>query len=134
MRTLKSVFGISQALVPVLYCGGLVYYFFGVGGSVEGVQTIGLGPTVVGLAAVGLLFCIPLILKIRRLFDKPRAPGAGGGPDTSPRDDDDGFDPDAVIARYMARQSAEAAASAPAARAANQGGPGKRPGFGRRIS
>ena len=42
------------------------------------VEEIGLGPTVLGLAVVGLLFCIPLILKIMRLFARPPSSGAGG--------------------------------------------------------
>ena len=131
METVKSVFGVLRALVPVLYCGGLVYYFYSVSGSVEGAQAIGLGPTLIGLGAVGLLFCIPLIIKLVRIFAAPRSPGSGGGPDAT-RDDEG--EADAAIARYMARQSAQAAPSAPAARPARGGGaPAGRPGFGRKT-
>ena len=134
MRTLKSVFGVTRALVPVLYCGGLLYYFLDVSGSVQEAETIGLGPTLLGLGVVGLLFCIPLILKIVRIFARPRSPGSGGGPDTSGRDDESGIEADAAIARYMARQSAQAAPNAPIVSLAREGGgPARRPGFGRKI-
>lgn len=136
MRTLKPVFGVIGALVPVLYWGGLFYYFFNVAGSVQEAEEIGLGPTLLGLGVVGLLFCIPLIVKIVRIFAGPRSPGSGGGggADASTHDDEGGFDADAVVARYMARRSAEAAAGAPAAPPAHGGGgPARRPGFGRKI-
>ena len=117
MQTVKSVFGVTRALLPVLYCGGLLVYFFRVGGSVEGIQLIGLGPTFLGLGAVGFLFCIPLIMKVMRIMPGPRPPISGGGP--SKDDDDSGFDADAAIARYMAsKRAAEAAPSIPAPRPA----------------
>ena len=132
MQSLKSAAGLIRVLVPVLYCGGLLFYFFDIsGGSVEGVETIGLGPTMIGLGAVGLLFCIPLILKTMRIVSGPRSPGSG--PDKPTDEDRSGFDADAAIARYMAQRSAEAVPSAPAARPARPaGGPASRPGFGRR--
>jgi len=129
VRTLKSVFGLIAALVPIVYCGYLLFYFLHVGGSIQGAKEIGLGPTLLGLGIVGLLFCIPLIIKIVRIVAGPRSPGSGGDAPTR----DDGFDPDAAIARYMARRSAEAAPDAPAVRPAQGGGPAKRPGFGRKI-
>ena len=45
MQSLKSVFGVIGALVPILYCGGLLYYFLDLSGSVHEAQTLGLGPT-----------------------------------------------------------------------------------------
>jgi hypothetical protein len=134
MRNLKSVFGVIGALVPVLYWGGLFYYFLDVSGSVQEAETIGLGPTLLGLGVVGLLFCIPLIVKIVRIFAGPRSPGSGGrgGPDASADDDEGGFDADAVVARYMARRPAEAAPGSPAP-AHEAGGPARRPSFGRKI-
>ena len=136
MRTLKSVFGVIGALVPILYCGGLLYYFLDLSGSVQEAEQDGLGPTLLGLGIVGLLFCIPLIVKIVRIFAGPRSPGSGGrgGPDASTHDGEGGFDADAAVARYMARRSAEAAARSPAAPPAHEGGgPARRPGFGRKI-
>ena len=131
--TLKSVFGVIRALGPVLYCGGLLYYFLDASGSVREAWTIGLGPTVLGLGAVGILFSIPLILKIVRMFARPRSPGSGSGPDTP--GDEGGFDVDGAIARYMAQRSVEAVPNAPAVRPAQDGGrPAGRPGFGRRVN
>lgn len=134
MRTVQSVFGVIGALLPVLYCGGLVYYFFNVSGSMEDVETNGLGPTVIGLGAVGLLFCIPLILKLVRLFAGPRSPGSDGrgGPDASAPDDADGFDAEAAVARYMAQRPANAAPNTPARPRPSGGAAASRPGFGRR--
>ena len=133
MRTLKLGFSIVSALVPIIYCASLLYYFFDVGGSVEGAETIGLGPTMVGLGVIGLLFFIPLIIKLVRIFAKPRLPGAGG-PDKSARDDETGAEADAAIARYKARQSAPAAPNAPiVSPARTSDGPAKRPGFGRKV-
>src|SRR6516225_9505016 len=69
VQTFKSVFGIARAVVPVLYCGGLVLYFLNTsGGSWENVDSIGMGPTVLGLGVVGFLFCIPPIIKIMLLL------------------------------------------------------------------
>jgi hypothetical protein len=134
MRTFKSVFGVMGAVMPVLYCGGLLYYFLDLSGSVHEAWGIGLGPTVLGLGAVGLLFSIPLLIKIVRIFARPHSPGSGGGPDVSKRDDEGGFDADAAIARYMAQRSAEGVATPPAARLTPRPGvPAGRHGFGRRI-
>jgi hypothetical protein len=138
MQGFKSAFDMFRAFMPVVYCAGLLGYFFYVGGSVQGVEMLGLGPTLLGLALVGVIFCIPLALKLMRLFGGgPRAPGSGGRPDVP---DKDGFDPDAAIARYMASQrSAEPVPTRPApspaysARPTPKGGPAKPSGFGRRI-
>jgi len=132
VRTFKSVFVVIGALVPVGYCGSLLYYFLDISGSMKNAQSIGLGPTLLGLGLVGLLFCIPLVLKIVRIFTRPRSPGSGGGSDASTRDDE--IDADAAIARYMARRSVEAVPNSPAGPLANKGGgPVRRPGFGRKI-
>ena len=135
MKSFKSIFGLAGAVVPVIYCGYLAYYFFDVGGSVQGVEDSGLGPTVIGLGVVALLFCIPLALKAVRFFTGPRAPGprsAGPrtGAPTNDDDDDGGAAADAIIARYMARQAEEAKAGG--ARPASKSGPAK-PSFGRKT-
>jgi hypothetical protein len=107
VRALKSGFGLISALVPVAYCGYLLYYFLDLSESVEELETNGLGPTALGLGIVGLLFCIPLLVKVVRLFSGPRSPGSSrrGGPDgTAPEGE---FDADAVVARYLARQRKE---------------------------
>lgn len=138
MRALKSVFGVIRALFPVFYCGGLLYYFLDVARSVDEAQQMGLGPTLLGLGAVALLFCIPSTLKVVRMFARLRAPGSGGhgGPDAPAHDGKDDFDADAVLARYMAQRPAEAAPepTSPAApRAQEPSAPAARPSFGRRV-
>jgi hypothetical protein len=131
VRTFKSVVGVMGAVVPVLYCGGLLYYFLDLSGSVHEAWGIGLGPTVLGLGAVGLLFCIPLLMKIVRIFARPHPSVSGSGPGGSKRDDEGGFDADAAIARYMAERSTEVASAARSLHTSS--GPPKRPGFGRRT-
>ena len=114
--------------MPVLYFGGLAIFFFRVGGSVENVSAIGLGPTVLGLGTLGFLFCIPAIIKLMRYVPGPRPPRSGDGPDAP-----EGFDPDAAIARYMANRSVEAVPDTPVPRPVYKGGgPAKPSGFGRR--
>lgn len=114
MRTLKLWFGVIVALVPIVYCGYLIYYFLDVSGSVEEARNTGLGPTLLGLTIVGLLFLIPLVIKIVRLLSGPRSPGSGGrGGLDRPTDDGGGTDADAVVARYLASRPTEAAAPGP---------------------
>lgn len=135
MRNLKSSFGVFGALVPILYCGGLLYYFLDLSGSVQEAKADGLGPTLLGLAAVGLLFSVPFIIKVVRMLAKTRSPGPGG-PD-APADGEREFDADAAVARYMARKAAEEAAApsptTPATRPTYSGGASDKPAsFGRR--
>ncbi len=133
MRGFKSAFDMFRAFMPVIYCGGMLFYFLYVsGGSLENVNMLGLGPTLLGLGIVGLIFCIPLAIRLVRLFGGPRTPGSGG-PGRSATDDEDGFDADAVVARYMAQRPTEAIATSPAAPPTPKGGGPIRPvGFGRR--
>lgn len=126
MRSLKSGLGVAGALVPVLYCGALLYYFLDISGSLHGAKEIGLSPTLLGLAVVGLLFCIPLITKIFRILAPPPSPGSDAGS----HDDEGGFDADAAIARYVAQRSVAGSPAAPLAR--KGGGPGRRASFGRK--
>jgi hypothetical protein len=129
MRT-KPTFRAIGAIVPVFYCGGLLIYFIHEGGSVEGAISIGLGPTLLGLAIVGLLFSIPLIVVIFRIFRGTRPLGSDGhGGPSGPQDGENAFDADAVVARYLARGPAQAAASPPAP---SPGNAPKLTGFGRR--
>ena len=130
----KSVFGVIAALLPVLFIGGFLYYFLDFSGSVENAKTIGLGPTVLGLGGVGFLFCIPLIVKIVRLFGGPRSPGSGRGDGTESLTALGGLDADTVIARYMVSRSAESDPSSPAAPLKQEKGQSARPpSFGRKT-
>ena len=138
MQALKSGFGVLLALVPVVYCGGLIYYFLHGAGSIEDAKAIGLGPTLLGLTVVGLLFCIPVIVRIVWIIMAARSPGSGGrgGSSGSKHDgDNEGeSDADAVVARYMARRPAEPTPNSAATTPAHQGGaPAARPTFGRRT-
>lgn len=92
----KSVLGAIGALVAVVYCGGLAYYFFDVGGSAEDVAA--LGPTVLGLGAVGLMFGLWLIVKLVRISRGPPSPGSKGRFPSEPHDGESSFDADDVVA------------------------------------
>ena len=125
MGSIKSVFVVLGAAVPVIYCGGLVYYFLSSSGSMDDAVTTGLGPTIVGLGAVGLLFAIPLLVKIVGAFS---GAGSRARVKSSASETEEEFDADAVLARYKAKQSSAAPtfeANAPAA---------QRSTFGRRAT
>jgi hypothetical protein len=127
MASVKSVFGMVGALIPICYCAGLAYYFFGVSGnSLQGATALGLGPTILGLGAIGLLFCVPLLIKLVRLG----APAPSRGKPARVSEDDAGepFDADAALARYMARKAAEGGSS-PLASVE----PPRPQGFGRKL-
>jgi hypothetical protein len=120
--------------IPVLYCGGLLLYFNGVRSAFGGWLDGALGPTMLGLGAIGLLFLIPLVLRILRLFRGTGAPGAGGGgsADEAPKDEGSDFDPDAALARYLARRSSGARGPASPYAPHEGGRPAGPAGFGRR--
>jgi hypothetical protein len=103
MRTARSWFGLVGALLPVLFCGGLLLYLSNVRNAFGGWLDGALGPTMLGLAATGLIFLVLFALKLRRLSAPP--PPKTGGLDAldEPKSD---FDPDAALARYMARRNA----------------------------
>ena len=130
MQGSKSAFDMFRMFMPVIYCGGLLAYFLWLsGGSLEILKLLNLGPFLLGLGVIGLAFCIPLALKLKQLFRGPRTPVSGGG------SDDEGFDPDAVVARYLAQRPVEAVPASPAPRPAPKGGgPTPPTGFGRRRS
>ena len=123
MRTLKSRFGVIGALVPIFYCGSLIYYFLDLSGSMQEAGEDGLSPTQLGLGVVSLLFAIPLMMKVVRIFTRPRS-----GPDAPTDDDKSGFDADAAIARYLAQRSTDAPIVSP-----GRGEPARPSGFGRRT-
>jgi hypothetical protein len=136
MRTMKSTFGLVGAAIPVLICAGLVLYFNGVNRSFGGMLGSALGPTMVGLGVIGLLFLIRLVLKIRKLAAEaaaPAAPGGGGGPaDRPPQDAPCDLDPDAAVARYMAKRPPGPRAPGSPFAATEGGRPAGQPGFGRK--
>lgn len=103
----RNTLGVLGALVPIAYFGGLLSYFENVGGAQEDTIAIGLGPTVIGLKillAVGCLFLVARIVwGLRERYRPKRASRVDLG---SPPPRTDGFDPDAIVARYIANQSA----------------------------
>lgn len=113
MKSTKTTLGLVFALVPILYCGGLLYYFVGVPGrmqsslglppgATDGISTQ-LGPTVIGLGAFGVLFAFLFILKVMRTASgkPPRSPAA-----KVESDEGEPFDADAALARYLAKKAA----------------------------
>ena len=132
MRTLRSVFGVIGALMPVIYFGYLIYYFLDVSGSMHDAEQNGLGPILIGLGVVAALFGLVALVRTVRIFIRPREPRSGGddGPDDSGPDDT--FDADAVVARHLALRRAEAASGSAPSPAAPPARDAKRPGFGRR--
>ncbi|HYI47932.1 MAG TPA: hypothetical protein VEX35_05645 [Allosphingosinicella sp.] len=132
---MKSTFGLVGAAIPVLICGGLVLYFSGVNRDFGGTLGRALGPTIVGIGVIGLLFLIALVLKIRKLAAEaaaPPAPGGGGPADRPPEDPPSDFDPDAAIARYMAKRPPGPRGPASPFAAHEAGRPAGQPGFGRK--
>ena len=103
--SIGGVFRWLLALIPVGYIGFFLWHFMGVGGnSMEGIVGIGLGPTVLGLSIIALLFLIgPLIKLIRVGSGANRVPGASVkvGDDLPATE---GFDADAAFARYMTKR------------------------------
>lgn len=128
MRSFKTVFGILSALLPVAYCAWLFSYFLNMGGSTENVVGMGLGPTVFGLGAIGLLLCIPLLYRILRAVTgsgRAKPDRASAEADAPGLDSEPGFDADAALARYMAKKESGLVEAPPVEAAV-------RPAFGRK--
>jgi hypothetical protein len=133
MQSLKSAFGIFSALIPIIYCAGLIYYFVDGSGSFDQAKENGLAPTVIGLGVVGLLFCIPLFYRLVKLFFAVRSSPAKARASANTSGTNEEFDADAVFARYMAKQAKEAGSQPPVTRPSSEGTPPDRPAFGRRT-
>lgn len=102
MRFIGGAFSWAFALIPTAYIGWMLWYFTGVGGnSAEGIVGIGLGPTVLGLAFVGLILTLPVIVKLVRVISgTDRVPGSRTTADEASIETQ-GFDADAAFANYM---------------------------------
>jgi len=128
--SIGGVFRWLLALIPVAYIGFFLWHFMGVGGnSMEGIVGIGLGPTVLGLSIIALLFLIgPLVKLLRVASGANRVPGAAVkvGDDLPATE---GFDADAAFARYMSKRGEAPAVPAEASPPADT----PRPQFGRKI-
>lgn len=129
--SMRAVAGGVGALFPIAYIGYFLWHFIGVGGnSMEGVAAIGLGPTVLGLSVVGLLFLIgPLVKLLRGLSGVAEVARAGKRiADELPATE--GFDADAAFANYMRNRAEPAEAPVPGIDPPIARPPG---GFGRKI-
>lgn len=105
MRTAKPWFGLVGALLPVLFCGGLLLYFNNVRGAFGGLLDNQLGPTMFGLGAFGLLFLVLFLVKLWRLAGPPAA-GPAARAEAALQAEQSDFDADAALARYLARRDA----------------------------
>lgn len=130
----RTGLAVAGGLIPIAYCGGLVWYFTDMGGLSDPLLSKELTPTILGLALVELLFVFGFGYRFRRFFKRPPSPGGEDGhPPAMPYDggeQDADAATDAMIARYLAQREttapvAPAASAAPASPAAT---------FGRRAS
>lgn len=131
------MFKLILSLLPLVFIGGLLFYFTGFDGWNGGSLSQGLGPTVLGLGAVGLIFCIPLAFRLLKLAITPRGPATTKGSETEEEEEASRFDADAALARYLARK-AEAGEATPGQAperpvAFAHGDAPPRPVFGRKI-
>lgn len=101
--SIGGVLGIIGGLIPLVYIGWLLRHFVGVGGgSADGIAMIGLGPTVMGLAVVGILLTLPLTIKLlRAVSGTNRVAGARAEAAAELSTETQGFDADAAFANYM---------------------------------
>lgn len=131
---MKSVFGIVFGLLPIAWFGGLAFYFYRTNQAMGGLATKELGPTIIGLSVVAGLFALPVLFRILKLLAggsaKPAPASASRSGDIEVEQSD--FDPDAALARYMARKAANGGEIPSYQPAATQ--PVPRPGgFGRKA-
>jgi hypothetical protein len=92
------------ALLPLAYIGWLLFHFTGFQGWSDGPLAGGLGPTVLGLGAIGLIFCIPVIVKLLKMALVPS--GAAKAKPGVDQEEAPAFDADAALARYLERKAA----------------------------
>lgn len=120
MRAIKLIL----SLLPLAYIGWLLFHFTGFQGWSDGPLAGGLGPTVLGLGAIGLLFCAPVLFRLLKFVITPRGPALAKGVEI---DEGPAFDADAALARYMERKAAGQGVEIPLAEDA------PRPVFGRKT-
>ncbi|MBN8843417.1 MAG: hypothetical protein J0H88_09230 [Sphingomonadales bacterium] len=106
--SIGGLLGIIGGVAPLVYIAWMLRHFIGVGGdSAEGVAMISLGPTVMGLSIIGLLFALPLIIKLlRAVSGTNRVPGARAEAAGELSAETQGFDADAAFANYMRNRDA----------------------------
>lgn len=78
MHQVRTGLGLIGAIIPIAYCGGMIWYFVDMGGWDDPFISKGLQPTILGLGIVGLIFVVLLGFQIRRVA---RTTGSGGDDD-----------------------------------------------------
>jgi len=106
MRTTKNWIGLVGALLPALFCGGLLLYFNNVRGAFGGLIDNQLGPTMFGLGAFFVLFLVLFLVKLWRTAGGPPASTPSARADAAVDAARSDFDADAAFERYMARRAA----------------------------
>ncbi|WP_343521307.1 hypothetical protein [Sphingomonas sp.] len=104
--SVKTLWGLIAGLVPVVWFGGLAIHFYRVNEAMGGFASRELMPTIVGLGGLGLLFTIPILIKLVRLASGSAKPKGSKAPATVDDSAASDFDPDAVIARYLEKKAA----------------------------
>ncbi len=113
MESARKWVSLLAGLLPIAYCGGLVWYFTDMGGLNNPILSQELKPTIIGLALVGLVFIAMFAFRVWRANSGPGSDtGEPGEPKprgfVSALDQDDDVDhsnADAMIARYLAQRS-----------------------------
>ena len=113
MRTSKNWFGLVGALLPVLFCGGLLLYFNNVRGAFGGLLDGQLGPTMFGLGVFFMLFLVVFLLKLWKLAGGAPASSPGARADAALQAEQSDFDADAALARYLSRRDGPTATRPP---------------------
>ncbi|MES2987983.1 MAG: hypothetical protein V4808_08760 [Pseudomonadota bacterium] len=129
---MKSVFGIVFGLLPIAWFGGLAVYFYRTNQAMGGFATKELGPTIIGLSVVAGLFAIPVLFKILKLLAGGRAKPVVKAGATDDVEEVSDFDPDAALARYLARKEANGG-EIPSFQTQPMAQPAARGGFGRKA-
>ncbi|HTU11678.1 MAG TPA: hypothetical protein VMG08_12370 [Allosphingosinicella sp.] len=134
MKTTKSFMGLLMALVPILLIGGLLLYLNHVRTSFFGLLDGAMGPTMFGLAAIGVVFILLFFLKLRKAATPPAPPSARAGDrvDAAVAETRSDFDADAAFARYMAKRDAGGTDPSGAPSQAFGNAPARPGGFGRK--
>ena len=115
MRTTRSFLGLIMALLPIVWAGGLFLYLNNVRYAFFGLLDGALGPTLMGLGTILIILVFLFVLKFWRAATPPATPktGGGAGGDSALEEEKSDFDPDAALARYMARRNGEPGAPPP---------------------
>jgi hypothetical protein len=131
MRTTRSFLSVAAGLLPILYIGGLLFYFSRFNSATGGLFVRELGPTTFGLAGIGLVFVSLFALRLWRLS---RGDGAGRQRPSGLSDEEvkSDFDADAAFARAMARRSGEPGAPPPSFGGGTPAAPRPTGSFGRK--